>query len=267
MGVSGKFSSAECSSWGYSRGCVPLGVGLGHPRCLLTSFSTGSLITQWLCPSAWQVDPRGTFPEKKPQCTSTDQASASSHVLLFHWPKQLTWPSPESMQKVPHEGLSQSNTTPPIFPKYVFISYSGDSNVLCRWVNLELINNMYWVLARGQMPWKLKVEALVASHVFLWDPIDCSPPDSSVHGILQAKILEWAAIPFSRGSSQPKDHLHCRQTLYHLSYHGSKCPGVTGNKILTSRTIYFIWEPTKICLWKDFIPIGVIYAHHKYITH
>ena len=36
-------------------------------------------------------------------------------------------------------------------------------------------------------------------------PIDCSPPGSSVHGILRAKILEWVAIPFSRGSFQPKD--------------------------------------------------------------
>ena len=33
------------------------------------------------------------------------------------------------------------------------------------------------------------------------DPMDCSPPGSSVHGILQARILEWVAIPFSRGSS------------------------------------------------------------------
>ena len=37
------------------------------------------------------------------------------------------------------------------------------------------------------------------------DPTDCSPPGSSVHGILQARILEWAAIPFSRESSQPGD--------------------------------------------------------------
>ena len=39
----------------------------------------------------------------------------------------------------------------------------------------------------------------------LFDPMDCSPPGSSVHGTLQAKILEWVAIPFSRGSSQPRD--------------------------------------------------------------
>ena len=39
----------------------------------------------------------------------------------------------------------------------------------------------------------------------LSDPMDCSPPDFSVHGILQARILEWIAIPFSRGSSHPRD--------------------------------------------------------------
>ena len=34
------------------------------------------------------------------------------------------------------------------------------------------------------------------------DPVDCSPPGSSIHGILQARILEWVAISFSRGSSR-----------------------------------------------------------------
>ena len=37
------------------------------------------------------------------------------------------------------------------------------------------------------------------------DPTDSSPPGFSVHGILQARILEWIAIPFCRGSSQPRD--------------------------------------------------------------
>ena len=37
------------------------------------------------------------------------------------------------------------------------------------------------------------------------NPVDCSPPGSSVHEILQAWILEWVAMPFSRGSSWPKD--------------------------------------------------------------
>ena len=39
----------------------------------------------------------------------------------------------------------------------------------------------------------------------LCDLMDCSPPGSSVHGIFQARILEWVATSFSRGSSQPRD--------------------------------------------------------------
>ena len=39
----------------------------------------------------------------------------------------------------------------------------------------------------------------------LCDPVDCSLPGSSIHGILQARILEWVAISFSRGSSRPRD--------------------------------------------------------------
>ena len=44
--------------------------------------------------------------------------------------------------------------------------------------------------------------------------MDCSPPRSSVHGILQARILEWVAISFSRGFSQPRD-LTCISRLLH----------------------------------------------------
>ena len=43
------------------------------------------------------------------------------------------------------------------------------------------------------------------SCLILWDPMDCSPSGSSVHGIFQARVLEWIAISFSRGSSQPKN--------------------------------------------------------------
>ena len=39
----------------------------------------------------------------------------------------------------------------------------------------------------------------------LYNPMDCSLPSSSVHGIFQARILEWVAISFSRRSSQPRD--------------------------------------------------------------
>ena len=49
------------------------------------------------------------------------------------------------------------------------------------------------------------------------DPMVCSPPGFSVHGISQARTLEWVAIIVSRGSSQPRDRTqglpHCRQAL------------------------------------------------------
>ena len=46
---------------------------------------------------------------------------------------------------------------------------------------------------------------VIQSCLTLGDPIDCSPPGSSIHGILQARILEWVAMPSSRGSSSPGD--------------------------------------------------------------
>ena len=58
----------------------------------------------------------------------------------------------------------------------------------------------------------------------LCSPMDCSLPGSSVHGILQARILELVAIPSSRGSSPQGSNaglLHCRWILYHLSHPGS----------------------------------------------
>ena len=48
-------------------------------------------------------------------------------------------------------------------------------------------------------------EVVAQSRPTLCNPVDCSPPGSSVHGILQARILEWVAVSFSRGSSQPRD--------------------------------------------------------------
>ena len=55
--------------------------------------------------------------------------------------------------------------------------------------------------------------------------MDCGLPGSSVHGILQARMLEWVAISFIRGifltqGSNP-NLLHCRQILYRLSHQGS----------------------------------------------
>ena len=52
---------------------------------------------------------------------------------------------------------------------------------------------LHWVSEVAQSCWTL------------CDPVDCSPPDSSIHAILQARVLEWVAISFSRESSRPRD--------------------------------------------------------------
>ena len=49
----------------------------------------------------------------------------------------------------------------------------------------------------------MRVVLVTQSCLTLCSPTDCGPPGSSVHGILQARILEWVATPFSRGSSRP----------------------------------------------------------------
>ena len=71
----------------------------------------------------------------------------------------------------------------------------------------------------------VKRKVLVAqSCLTLCDPMDCSPSGSSVHGILQPRILEWTIIPFSRGSSWPRDWtlISCigKKIIYHLSHTG-----------------------------------------------
>ena len=60
--------------------------------------------------------------------------------------------------------------------------------------------------------WKLNEVCVCAkslqSYLTLCDPMDCSPPGSSVRGILQTRILKWVAVPFSRGSSRRRDGTH-----------------------------------------------------------
>ena len=55
---------------------------------------------------------------------------------------------------------------------------------------------------------------LLQSYLTLCDPMDCSPPGSYVHGILQARILEWVAISSSRGSSQPREQTQITYVSY-----------------------------------------------------
>ena len=72
--------------------------------------------------------------------------------------------------------------------------------------------------------WRLSVSCSVFPT--LCDPVDCSPPGSSVHGILQARILEWVAMPYSRGSAQSRDQTH----IFYISLHWCSLPSEPAGK-------------------------------------
>ena len=99
---------------------------------------------------------------------------------------------------------------------------------------------------------KVKV-SVTHSCLTLCDPMGCSLPGSSVHGILQARILEWVVIPFSRGPSQPREDwtqplLHCRWMLlwcncqeYGLSSMGCFRPSSAFKYRVSKTFIYLHW--------------------------
>ena len=64
-----------------------------------------------------------------------------------------------------------------------------------------------------QSTYCMHAQLLQSGHT-LCDPMDCSPPGSSVHGILQARILEWVATPSSRTSSQARGQTHNSYVSY-----------------------------------------------------
>ena len=116
---------------------------------------------------------------------------------------------------------------------------------------------------------------MLATHscLTLCNLMDYSPPSFSAHGIFQARILEWLAILFARGSSWPRgqtDLLHCKQFVYHLRYQGSpKLEMVYSN---FSANLYHMckqqWRwgknkdflhTSKLCFVRDFCMIEVSY--------
>ena len=75
---------------------------------------------------------------------------------------------------------------------------------------LVIIGDWNAKVGSQETPRKESESEVAQSCPTLCDPVDCSPPGSSAHGILQSRILEWVAISFSRGSSRPHELQHAR---------------------------------------------------------
>ena len=73
-------------------------------------------------------------------------------------------------------------------------------------------------------------------YLTLWDPMNCNPPGSSVHGILQARIVEWVAMPSSRGPSSSRSPALLQGTFEPACL---TSPALAGRFFTTSTT----WKP------------------------
>ena len=104
---------------------------------------------------------------------------------------------------------------------------------------------------------------ITQSCLTLWDPIDYPPPRSSVHGILQARILEWVAVLqgvfWTQGSNLGL--LHCRQILYCLSHQGS--PRIPGH-VKSWLQLMFKWCHRDKCkvIWEWRGIAGIVWVLH-----
>ena len=131
----------------------------------------------------------------EPLCVPSKKRTFSERSTNTHWLKQSPPPSPTSAQSSKLSSRDQSLKTYWEYRTHLF-TYTISS----REGGIPILQTGLKV-----SPW-LFVVAQLLSRVWLFcDPMDCNPRGSSVHEILQARILAWVAICFSRGSSQPRD--------------------------------------------------------------
>ena len=184
-------------------------------RCRLVSRGLGASPavwhggTQWLCcPQKNEVP--GCCAEKKqkplplpplPACpllylgtwTCCSGLAGCADGMVFYWAHQ-TCDQKVSVQWYQHWLMflfPYFHSLPPQKPWLYFLS----KNTLIKAVTFNL--NQF------SLSWSVTQLCLT-----LCNPMDCSPPASSVHGIFQARILEWTAMLFSRRSSKPRDLIH-----------------------------------------------------------
>ena len=109
--------------------------------------------------------------------------------------------------------------------------HSSKASVLwCSAFFMVQLSHPYMIIGKKKTTIRLTIQTFVCK--IMWSEVKvtqlcltlCDPMDYTVHEILQARILEWVAVPFSRGSSTQGLNprlLHCRRILYQWSYQGS----------------------------------------------
>ena len=121
---------------------------------------------------------------------------------------------------------------------------------LCKW------SRTLWSRARLTYVCVLVTQSCLT----LCDPMDCSPPSSSVHRILQARILEWVPVPSSWGSSQTRD-----QTQASALQADSLLSETPGKPSLLFAVFSFLEGPERVTLQFGPSTLGFTYLHHLLI--
>ena len=184
----------------------------------------------------------------------------ASHSSILAW--RIPWgKKPGGLQSMGSQRVRHTRVTEHAHPgKWLLIrSKLGDSH---SWYKQKLLLDSLLHHHTILIPkWMGREKATRLSWPFC-NPMDCSPTVSSGHGIFQARILEWGAISYSRGFSQPKDQtwVSCfsyigRQILYHL-YHLGNPPDHQEAKIYSfsemwghlSLTLYYFSQSCSVCL-------------------
>ena len=139
---------------------------------------------------------------------SIESVRSSNHLILSS-------PSPPAFNLSQHQGLFQWVSSSHQLAKVFGASASVFPMNIQDWFPLGLISAVQGTLSFLQhhsskasvliYVSELKWSDVTQSCPTLWDTMDCSLSGSSVHGILQVRILEWIIIPFPRGSSQLRD--------------------------------------------------------------
>ena len=154
---------------------------------------------------------------RKPQAAESELSVLRSQlrpaVQALSHTDSLNSASSRSLRAVPVVDFLPSTTKnlPRSLPALVSVPIS-------RWNLVYMVECIYYITLFSGVYTESERE-VAQSCPTLCGPVDCSPSGSSIHGILQARILEWVAISFSRGSSQPRDRSWVSRIVGSRFYH------------------------------------------------
>ena len=127
--------------------------------------------------------------------------------------------------------------------------------------------SIYFPWSDGTRCHDLSFLKLLQSCLILCDPMNCSPQGSSVHGILQARILEWVVMPSSRGSSWPRDRTHISYVYLHWQASSLQLapPGKPFCRIVSNNFFFPVDKPYFICMPHNLFPVETGHFDYYYV--